>query len=84
MFFGVLLGINTWNLVKGVSINAYWAIRLIPWPILLYLLALIALWVVRLYLVRRRQRIAARQYQLSEETKMELLRKIEENTRPKT
>ena len=87
MLFGVLFNIDTWDLIKGVSINVFWIIwylpKLIPWPILLFFIALMALGVLRKYLEWKAVADAERQAQHTETAKLDLLRKIEENTRQK-
>ena len=85
MLCGVLFNINTWKLVKGVSVNVFWTIwylpKLIPWPILLFFIALIGLGVVRKYLEWKAAADTERQARLAETAKLDLLKKIEENTR---
>ena len=87
MLFGVLFNISTWDLIKGVSVNVFWILwylpKLIPWPILLFFLVLIALGVLRKYLGWKNSVAIKKRLQLSEDAKMDLLRKIEENTRQK-
>jgi hypothetical protein len=87
MLFGVLFNFNTWDFTKGVAINVFWIFwylpKLIPWPILLFFVAVIAVGVLRKYLEWKAAATAERQAQLAEGTKLDLLRKIEENTRQK-
>ena len=87
MLFGVLFNINSWDLVKHVSINAFWIFwylpKLVPWPILILLLVIVSLGISSKYVEWKRAAAAVRRQHLAENEKMDLLRKIEENTRPK-